>query len=164
MVKRALTGDGGSYRRLSSTAFGTSDEVGRELGALVRVPFEQVDGPAEVSGDGLGPGAEQHGDELGELGVGQAPRGAVVVDDLGVEQVGEHVVARVPLAVLELLDEVAVDLDEGLDRHVVHHPDGTLLDVEDVVDDAPQVVAVPSGTPRSIEIIVGGRTAEKSCT
>ena len=62
---------------------------------------EQVDRPPEVPGHRLGPGGEEHGHELGELGIGEPTRLAVVVDDLGIEEIGEHVVTRVLLPVLE---------------------------------------------------------------
>ena len=120
-------------------------EVRGELGALLRVPVEQVDRPPEVPGHRFGPGGEQHGHELGELRIGESSGIAVVVDDLGAEQVGEHVVARVLLPVLELVREVPVHVDERLRRHVVDHADGAFLDVEDVVDDTAQVVAVLLG-------------------
>ena len=119
--------------------------VGGELGALVRVPVEQVDRPPEVPGHRLGPGGEEHRHELGELRIGELPRLAVVVDDLGVEQVGEHVVAWLPLPVLELVGEVPVHVDQRLGRHVVDHADRAFLDVEDVVDDPTQVVPVLFG-------------------
>ena len=79
---------------------GVGDErgVGDQLGPLVGVGVEVVGHPAEVAGDGLGAGDEQHEPELGELHVGEAADRAVVLGDLGVQEVGEHVVARGGLA------------------------------------------------------------------
>ena len=98
-----------------------------------------------MPGHRLGPGGEEHGHELGELGVGEPTGVAVVVDDLGIEEVGEHVVTRVLLPVLEHVRQVPVHLHECLHRHLVDHADRTFLEVEDVVDDVAQVVAVLLG-------------------
>ena len=60
--------------------------------------------------------------------------------------------------------QVAVDLDERVHRHVVHHADRALLDVEDVVDDLAQVVAVTLGHTEQHRDHRGREDAEKSCT
>ena len=49
------------------------------------------------------------------------------------------------LPVLELVGEVPVHVDQRLRRHLVDHADRAFLEVEDVVDDPPQVVAVLFG-------------------
>ena len=56
VVKRALTGDGGSYRRISSTAFATSEGSAASSARWSGCAVEQVDRPPEVAGDGLGAG------------------------------------------------------------------------------------------------------------
>ena len=76
-------------------------EVGGQLGPLVGVVVEGQAGPAEEAGHRLGAGAGDQDGEVDRLLHGESADLAVVLDDLPLQEVGEHVVARVPLAVLE---------------------------------------------------------------
>ena len=66
---------------------------------------------------------------------------AVLLGDLHVDQVGEHVVARVGLAVGQRLADVVHDVEHGRRRDVVGHA-GLGVEVEGLVDPAADHVAV----------------------
>ena len=90
--------------------------VGHELGPLVRVLVEFQRSPAEHAGHRLGAGAADEGGEVDRLLHRQPAELAVVFGDLHVDEVGEHVVARVRLAIGQRLAEVLHEAEHGRHR------------------------------------------------
>ncbi len=115
--------------------------VGGELLALLGVLGQDDRREAEQPRDRLGPRADDEVREVAGLCVGEPANGAVVVGDLRVGEIGEHVVDGLPATLLELTREVLVEPDHGVQRHVVDHADAR-LDVEDQVDVVTDLLAL----------------------
>ncbi len=100
--------------------------------------------PSDEPGHRLRAGAADENGEAGRLLPRQLPQLAVLVDDLGVQQIGEHVVSGRALALGHRLVRVLEGLHHRRGRHVVGHA-GIGVEVERLVDPAAEHVPVLFG-------------------
>ena len=142
---------------------GDQREVGCQLGPLVRERIEHEGGPTQVARHGLGARAEEQDAEVGQLGVGEPANLAGLVGDLGLDEVGEDVVAwvRAPSAkcsprCLPRLARAFMEVSFAMPTPSSMWKTSSTMRRSSSCS--------PSGTPRSEEMTVGGRIAEKSCT
>ena len=113
MENRPWYCDGGSSRRISSTAAGMQVGVLDDPAPLVGVAVEEDDCVADELGHGLRAGAAEQAGEAGDLVVVEPGLDAVAPVDRHLGEAGEHVVGRGPPLLLRQLLEVDDHLEQG---------------------------------------------------
>ena len=105
-----------------------------QLAALVGVLGQHLAGPADEAGGGLVAGAGDDGDVGEELVAAQAPHGAGLVLELGVEQLGHDVVGRVLGPPVDVLGELSAVGRCSLDTSIGSPASVRRLRVDPVAD------------------------------
>ena len=129
---------------------------------LLRMVRQDEPGPTQQAGHGLRAGADEQDTERRAFRIGEAPSDAVIADDLGSHEVGQHVVPRYALPFLDLLTDVVVQPRPRLQGRLIGHANAG-FQVEQTVDVVADVSRSDGGTPSSVAMTVAGRRAPKSC-
>ena len=108
---RGSTWVGDSMRFSSSIAAGQSDGIAHEQRALLRVAGEHHDAGPDEARRGVVAGEHEEEAEAEQLFVGE-----LLAVDLGTDERGHHVAARLRTPFGEELGEQAVDVGRGLAR------------------------------------------------